>query len=199
MKICLIRPEDDGAAKVMSCWWDPTSSYVPSPSELCDVRGPDATRESIELQLQGVDLVLFFGHGTEGALVGGGDLIDKWNVALAAGSVIVAVACRSASLLGAWAVSTGIRSYLGFSEDLLWVDPFEREFGGAVAKGVEAVLRRSSISVSARSLRGGFSELVSFFQSGPGRNHPNAPIAFLAAQWNQDYCVTKGDLDVSLL
>lgn len=199
MKVCLIRPEDDNAAKIMSGWWDAMVPDVALPSALRDLRGPEATRESIEPHLPGVSLVLFFGHGTEVALIGGGDLIDRRNVALAAGSLIVAVACRSASWLGNWAASCGVRAYLGFSQDVLWPNPFEQEFGKAATEGAAAVLRGLPVREAARLVRDEFSSLVRFFQFGQGRTHPNAPIAFLAALWNHDYCAAMGDPDAFLL
>jgi hypothetical protein len=78
------------------------------------------TRQEVEAQLTGAEMVLFFGHGSDTAL-GSPAIIDKTNIHLATG-IVVAVACWSANQLGPEARSTGAEAFVGFCDEIHIVD-----------------------------------------------------------------------------
>lgn len=74
------------------------------------------SRQRLEQELAGMRIVAFFGHGTAGSL-GAPAVIDEENIHRATG-VVVALACRSAQVLGPAAVRANADAYVGFADDI---------------------------------------------------------------------------------
>jgi hypothetical protein len=80
----------------------------------------DPGRIEIDRHLPTTQGLIYFGHGTPEAM-GGPPLIDALNIGQASGT-IVAVACRTAAVLGRAAVAGGVDSYIGFIDDVPVID-----------------------------------------------------------------------------
>jgi hypothetical protein len=74
------------------------------------------SREDVEARLPGNTALIYFGHGFPDAL-GQPALVDLVNIGRMGGTV-VAVACRSARVLGEAARAAGVETYVGFSDDI---------------------------------------------------------------------------------
>jgi hypothetical protein len=83
----------------------------------------DPAREEIDRHLPSAEGLIYFGHGTPQA-IGEPALVDNSNITQASGTII-AVACRTASVLGLAAVDAGIDTYVGFSDDIPVIDSAE--------------------------------------------------------------------------
>jgi Peptidase family C25 len=187
--ICVIRPENDSVAKVLSNWWSlvPPSGYAAS-----EVRGRGTTRKKVERELAGSSAVFYLGHGTETSLVGRENLMDARNIRLAAGKLVVAIACSSAEHLGDWAYKAGATGYLGFARELLSVQPYNDRFGRAAIAGISAVLTKRSLGNAAEEMKFQFAELAKYFET---LDDWDGPFAQTLAEWDLHSVVAKGHLE----
>jgi hypothetical protein len=114
--------------------------------------------------IKSAELLLYYGHGDWRKLTAEVDLLDEYNIRLAAGRSISAVACRSARELGLEAVVRfGATGYLGFSQDVLFMDPDPGDvFLKAFKSSAESVLDGESLEQSAAALRRGFDGILDY-------------------------------------
>jgi hypothetical protein len=80
--------------------------------------GVDATRSAIDRELADNPHVMYFGHGYLEAL-NDPPLIDRRNIGMAAGRIVLAMCCSSAGQFGEEAVKLhGVSAYLGFTRPI---------------------------------------------------------------------------------
>src|SRR3974390_1332049 len=120
----LIRPANDTVALELSSWCSSVSWSIPANGDNIDTElyASAPPRAAVETALPGMRCILFFGHGTYTELLGAARaLIDTANIAKATGSIVVAIACSSASVLGPDAIRQGVLAYLGFNDRFVWL------------------------------------------------------------------------------
>jgi len=104
----------------------------------------EAVRESFEDYVREYDpeLITFYGHGVEDALVGNDQrpLMDNRNVGLARGREVYTMCCLAAKRLGADAYRKGCRAWWGYTEAFIFVTTDEEVFGRLANLGL--LLRR---------------------------------------------------------
>ena len=88
------------------------------------------------------ELVTFYDHGTEGALIGNDEkpLLDSGNVGLLKGREMYTMACLSARKLGADAYRKGCRAYWGYTQSFTFTTPDEEIFSRLANMGL--ILKR---------------------------------------------------------
>jgi len=70
------------------------------------------------------DLIFLNGHGSYTAVAGqDGDILvsSGKNPEILSGAIVYALSCKSAQVLGAKAISSGAKAYLGYKEDFIFV------------------------------------------------------------------------------
>ena len=87
-------------------------------------------------------------------------------------AIVTAIACRSASI-AEHALSVGTTAWLGFTDDLLWAEPFEAHFGYAAAAGPAALLAGRDVKTAKDSMKARFNELdICCWKMRSGRGKP---------------------------
>lgn len=202
--IVLVTPANDPDAVVLAEWGEALrlraqDSHDVTPSTISRALGSRIILEQ-HLQSGPPEAVFFFGHGTWGSLNGEAPLIDGANVRLLSGKSVVAIACKSAYQLGEIAVEApgGVRSYLGFDEDLRWVVGKSHIFGGAVVQGLEPLLDGESIGAARDELVSGFARLVAHYKYQEPRSAELGPWAYLTAFWDARHVKLCGDESTTL-
>ena len=152
--ISVIRPEDDIVSQSVGKWWDDLEPSCPKDVSVKHNRRSPA-RRSVERAVRGAKLVIYFGHGTPRSLIGppGVALIDRKNVAEAAGAVVVAIACYSGQKLANIAVGKGVRAYIGF-DGLIAVPPGDDgPFRVASNLGAKTLLQGQTVGAALTEMR----------------------------------------------
>ncbi len=141
-KLLLIRPRITGDAytEIGSYNWagEVKQKAVDEGWDVLDLSINNATREKIEEALNDFNptMIIHYDHGSSFTLWGQESNasepgIDELNVDEAAGTVISTVSCQSASGLGPAAISEGVKSYIGYTENHAFVMGRDAEFGTA--------------------------------------------------------------------
>ena len=115
-----VRPADDSAAGHVAAWGQAVRQMA-GKFTACDLYGPDANRAMVDAEMPSGRNLLYFGHGTETALVAcGADIVDLDNLKTLGGGVVIAIACYAAIGLGPLATSNhqGVAAFLGFDDEL---------------------------------------------------------------------------------
>lgn len=200
---CIIRPANDVGALELSSWWAILLPEIARPNHRVrnDLYASAATRTRTGEGLKGVRCVVFFGHGTETELLGAqyAALVDTLNIGNAAGAIVVAIACSSASVLGFDAVSRGVECYLGFNAPFLWIsrDP-EIQFQPAATRGILRLIRGGTTGGALEEMMAAFGDVVDYYLNGEGKGRSNSTIGWLAAFWNQKHLQLHGSSSASL-
>ncbi|MBS1828599.1 MAG: hypothetical protein JST93_25060 [Acidobacteria bacterium] len=189
-KLLLICPANDEDARIAASWAQTAVESAESEVEWERLSGPCLTRPRFEEAMSAKGILLYYGHGDWSRLVGEEDLLDCDNVRLTAGMTVCAIACRSARELGLEATTrAGTQSYLGFSQDVVFVEPdpegiFRRTFAAAA----ERLLAGQGIEAAALALRVGIDRILDYFTL-EGRHDPNAAMGRACALWLRRYLV----------
>lgn len=203
--IMLVAPANDDDALILASW----ASLVREEAAGLSVVVPRAeatpltprSRQQLEswISAENPDALFFFGHGTWYSLRGDETLIDSDNASLLTGKLVIAMACKSALALGRAAVRPviGVKSYLGFSDDLRWTYPEESLFGDAIAQGLRSILEGRSSSVTEQALKDEFLGLAHRLKY-ERPIFPNLAWAYLDAFWDAGHVKLEGDVDGSL-
>lgn len=112
-----VRPAEDAGANALARCGETLRDRTTLPTT--DLEGPAVTRAAVDQLLDdGVDALLWFGHGERHRLKRDDDsIVDSANVGGVSG-VVVAVACLSGRELAHDAVAAGVAAYLGFDDPL---------------------------------------------------------------------------------
>jgi hypothetical protein len=202
MPITLIHPANDATALELSTWCSRIISYLENGEGLSvtNLYAGLARRDNVTAALVNAYGVLFYGHGSDAELFGSsGPIIDIQNVGLAKGTIMMAIACSSAKILGPIAVRQGLTAYIGFRDRFVWVsrDP-EGCFEAAINAGVSVVTRGGPVEKAVTAMRGAFAETVEYYLSGEGRASPNRAIGWLAAFWDGQHIEWHGQGSATL-
>lgn len=141
-KLLLIRPRipGDGYTELGSYAWaaDVKQKALDEGWQVRDLGVNEATRERIEQEMADFNqtLLMHYDHGSSFTLWGqennGSEAgVDELNVGQASGSLISTVSCQSASGLGPAAIGEGVKSYIGYTENHVFVTNRIAEFGVA--------------------------------------------------------------------
>jgi hypothetical protein len=201
--IALVTPANDLRAATLAGWADDLRRRAGSRHGLTSTEQSRllAQRANFEdyVKRENPEALFFFGHGSWESLDGYEPVVDRSNIGLLAGKPIVAVACRSAHSLGEDAVdSLGVRSYLGFSEDLTWLRDRSAAFGNVVVSGLEPLIQGKTAGESRAALIAGFENLVHRFKYDEARTDKIGPFAYLLAHWNSTHVKLCGDTSSTL-
>jgi hypothetical protein len=193
--IVWVRPENDATALVLSGWAEKLLRLEPGLA--VDLRGTKVSRQAVSGALAGGHAVFFFGHGTHGALVGAhGPVLDRQNISLTNGQIVVAIACEACRELGTVAITEGARAFLGFNDRLAWPTLFAQEFEYAVTSALEQLWQGASLGEATDAMRTNFDALENRFKES---THPSAPLIWTFAFWNRCHLELKGDDSVTLV
>ncbi|MFI7408580.1 hypothetical protein ACIBU0_07940 [Streptomyces sp. NPDC049627] len=155
----------------------------------------DRTRLENYLETEENEAFFFFGHGSWRSLDGKDPLLDQQNIGLLSGKPVVAIACRSAQTLGKEAVEPplGVRSYLGFSDDLAWLPERSSLFGNAVVSGLEPLLKGQTSGAARDQLKSKLEGLVHRYKYDEPRTDKFGPFIWLVAFWDSEHVRLWGD------
>lgn len=189
-------PGGDPSEQTLSYWGGQVEQLISATSShvvIHNLRGPTATRAAVDAAFQDSDILLYFGHGDWSQLGDPNVLVDQASAAPPT-SIIVAIACRSSRDLGQALVDNGLRAYVGFADDLLWVTSLASQFGSAIVTGLSDYIRLStSIGQAHESIRAELDRLLDFYKNGDGRKHRDAVLAWTFAYWDRMHVVGYGD------
>jgi hypothetical protein len=191
--LVLIRPANDAAAIDLSNWGANLRADITSAGHTLavDLYATATARPAVDAALGGKRCVFFFGHGNPTELLGASSaLVDTANVGIARTSILVAIACSSANVLGPDAVSQGVEAYLGFSDRFVWLarDP-DRRFEPAVAAGVRELLAGNPTDDARSAMASGFQRALIFYQSA---GTTNSTLGWLSAFWDFSHLALIG-------
>lgn len=123
----ITRPKHDTTTHYLYCWnklvlEEADKRGIP----FVDFSGERANRKDVEkfLVKQNPSLVIFNGHGDADLIKGHKDEILiklRENENLLRSKIIYAVSCRSAQVLGKEGVSSGIKCFLGYTDDFVFI------------------------------------------------------------------------------
>ncbi|MFD8545796.1 hypothetical protein [Streptomyces sp. NPDC059649] len=197
--IMLVAPANDDDAQVLASW----ASLVGDEAGEMHVILPGATplapsnRQELEtyIETQNPDALFFFGHGTWHSLRGNDEsLIDSDNADLLTGKMVIAMACKSALALGRSVVRPviGVKSYIGFTDDLRWTYPEETLFGSSMVEGLRSMLEGQPSGVTEQALKDEFLKLAHHLKY-ERPIFPNMALAYLDAFWDAGHVKLHGD------
>lgn len=186
-EVSFISTSRDAAAADLSSWAGALQSTMATQGHdlsVCAANGAPDDRANCELLLKGpARLVFFFGHGTTDELRGAADepLVDRQNLRLARGKVLVSVACESGLELGPTAVISGLRAHLGWDVMLLWLSGEDADrYGRAIYGPLGRFGHSASVSEVKRWLEQELNRVAQHHRRNRARN-PNAKLAYYAA------------------
>ena len=141
-RLLLIRPKvpGDTYTEVGSHGWaeDVKTKAISEGWDVTDLSANDATREKIEEAINNVKphLIIHYDHGSSFTLWGQeSDALepglDDSNIALASERMVSTVSCQSANGLGPFAITQGVVSYVGYTENHSFWTHKTAEFGAA--------------------------------------------------------------------
>ena len=166
---------------------------------LTELEGKKANRANLEsaLQLSRPGLIYLNGHGDERTVLGHNNnvIFDKQNVTFAKNSIVYALACSSLVELGPHAIQAGVRAYIGYKDEFMWVgDPAhsavpDKDKNAAPFRKVCHVLIHSLVSgqpigTSLEKTRSEYKKLIKTY--GTSEDDPFGDIAAvgLALSWD---------------
>jgi hypothetical protein len=141
-RLLLIRPKVPGDAytEIGSHGWaeDVKTKAIAEGWSVTDLSANDATRAKIEDAINDVrpHLIIHYDHGSSLTLWGQKSNalepgLDDGNIALASERMVSTVSCQSANGLGPFAITQGVISYLGYTENHSFWTHRTAEFGTA--------------------------------------------------------------------
>jgi hypothetical protein len=125
--LLVTRPEYDYTTRYISAWAEEVLTYARAQRHIVfDLRKTRARRKEFEgmLRKRHPSLVFLNGHGDEQTVAGQNDemLVEAGtNETLLQNTVVYALSCRSAKVLGAECVKRGTLAYLGYTEDFIFL------------------------------------------------------------------------------
>lgn len=194
--LTLVRPEADTVEIGLSIWAGLLLTAVLGKSGLTvvDLRGTQVTRSAVTNAMSGQDLMIFFAHGVRNALGDPAAFVDSQNVGGLQGAVVIAFSCLAGDQLGPDAVANGARAFLGFDDILTNYHSQPALFGHHVDAAVQPfILASQSIDKVRSALRTNFQQIEQHYRTGPGQNHANANLIWMAAHINWRGLVLHGD------
>ena len=199
---CLIRPASDAFAAELSVWCSNLKPHITGAGHSIqhDLSGTSATRTAVDSAIPGMRCVVFFGHGSYTELLGAnGALVDTANVAKAKNSILVAIACSSAKVLGLDATNQGADVYLGFSEKFVWIsgDP-DGQFEPAAKKGLLTLLARGDAGQALTAMAQAFDDVKNYYLNGAGKGSTNSTAGWLSAYWDSNHVTLIGPTSTTL-
>jgi hypothetical protein len=159
-----------------------------------DLPGPGLVAATIANSLKTARTVLYYGHGRSDSL-GSPPLISAVDAAVVTDGVIVAFACDAGGQLAEDATAAGLGCFLGFSDSLLVpVDSVEAPWSRWMEAVITGPLMTNGTADDVReALADRFIWIYKMFKGGPFANTPNAPIVWLAADWNLRHLKLVGE------
>jgi hypothetical protein len=144
--------------------------------------------------------VLFYGHGAPDAL-GAPPLISAVDAAVITDGVMVAFACDAGSQLADDATTGGLRCFVGFSDSFLVpLDSAEAPWSTWMEAVITGTLMTNGTADDVQqALRDRFVWIFKMFKAGAFANTVNAPVVWLAADWNLRHLRLVGDGSSSLM
>jgi Peptidase family C25 len=196
----VIRPGDDAAARQAAEWCSELADrLVAAGHELIgdvDELTPAHSPEILTALQTDAELVCYFGHGASDSWRTD-DLatIDSANVGVAAGKVVISVACLTGRGLGPDAITAGVRSWLGFTIKIPVIAPHVSvdPIGEAFANGLAGLAGFATIGDVRDALIAAFAQLADDYDEG-GRfaGHPAQAIGYYGALALQDHITVDG-------
>lgn len=126
-KILLItRPQGDLGLKYLEHWSEKIIDAAKNKGALVlDLKHKRAARKELEsvIRKKSPHIIIFNGHGDYDLLTGQFQeplVIATENVQILAGSIVYAVSCRSAKILGEQAVLKSAKAYIGYKENFIF-------------------------------------------------------------------------------
>jgi hypothetical protein len=200
--LCLIRPANDVFALELGSWCGRLKSDIQKAGHSIghDLYATTATRTAVEAAMSRARCTIFFGHGSYAELLGaGGALVDTANVTKARNSVVVAIACSSAKVLGPDAISQGVDVYLGFSEKFAWLfGDADKQFEPAAVSGVLALVRGGDAGQALAQMIAAFGNVKDYYLHGAGKGAINSTGGWLSAFWNSNHITLLGATSAKL-
>ena len=196
VNLVLVRPESDPVEVGLSSWAALVLASIGGAFRVStvDLRAQQVTRTAVEGAIGAHDATLFFSHGTRDHLGSPTPCVDSANVSKAQGKVLIAFSCMAGEQLGLDAVSNGVRAFLGFDDILTNYHPQPSLFGQIVDIALRPFLLSGQPIHAVRSaLKWGFQSIEQHYTKGPGANHANANLIWMAAHINQRALVLHGD------
>jgi len=202
--VLLIRPNNanDDAAADLYDWGSAFLAEVQHQGhtvvELDDTSPCDRATVDHALANAGADLVAFFGHGIDDALLGGfhASVIDA-NSAGATGTSLVAVACKAGLNLGPAAITSGFDAFLGWNCVLIWITPpaGRSKLGEAITEGLLELARGGDMAAMRTALADKLADVAQHYDTGPGANdpEPDCTIGYLGALAAAAHIALDGD------
>lgn len=181
-----IRPATDSIEETLSVWMTPFVEAATRQSfalidNVYDYPNGNATRQNVDQALGRNSLVLYCGHGSaDGRALGDPPLVDRGNIGTAAGSIVVALACESARVLGPMATRRlGIAAYLGYDRDLPVFD--SSAIGDCFGSALYRLAGGSTVGEVLVSLRDDLQPIIDAHRPGGTRQTPDDNLTWLAA------------------
>ncbi len=124
--ILITRPQGDNALKYLELWSQKIIDVAQEKgATILDLIGKRANREEFEkiIRKKNPELIILNGHGNYNFLTGQNKeiLVEAGkNHEILSNSIVYAISCRSAKILGKSVASTGDGAYIGYLEDFVF-------------------------------------------------------------------------------
>lgn len=125
--LLITRPFYENPTNYLYHWSSPLIDFAKAKGfKVVDLAGEKAVRNELEGRLKKVkpDLVVLNGHGSENEIYGqDGEvlLVMGENEILLADKIVFARSCLSAKVFGKSCINKGTRTYIGYSEDFIFI------------------------------------------------------------------------------
>lgn len=203
----LIRPQDDALSQQASTWAGELLKAAAMAAHTlvddCDGSRPADQAEVLRSVALQADLVFYFGHGTLDAwLTDAQQTVNCTNAGAIRGKAVVAVACKTGSVLAGAAITAGVTAYLGFTIAVPVLPPHRNvdPIGDAFVSALSDLGAGATMQDIRDRVASAFDQLVRDYDTGgkfSGR--PDSVVGYYASMALRDHVVLHGSTSLAPL
>jgi hypothetical protein len=206
--LLVTRPKHDITTRYISTWAEKVIAEAKTRGNtVLDLPGSRARRENVEgmIAKQQPQVLFFNGHGNAHCVGGHDDerlIVADDNDAILAGTLVYALSCKSARVLGVQSVNKGARTYIGYSDDFVFLmtttkqtrpadDPLAALFLDPSNQVVLSLLKGHNAQTAYLKAKREYARTIQKLLTSETNRDDTATVRYL--YWNMRHLVYHGD------